>query len=108
MILLSNLNMNKAIKLIIHGRVQGVCYRQWTVIKATYLNLDGWVRNRADGTVEALLVGRQETVDEMIELCKIGPNGALVDHIDVENALGIVAKGFNQKPTVDLKQRRGL
>lgn len=100
--------MNKAVKLIIHGRVQGVCYRHWTILKATYLKLDGWVRNRADGTVEALLVGQQADVDKMIELCKEGPEAARVDHIDVEKAMGIVAKGFVQKPTVDINERRGL
>ncbi len=100
--------MSNAVKVIIHGRVQGVCYRHWTILKATYLNLDGWVRNRADGTVEAILVGDQINIDEMIELCKDGPEGAQVDHIDVERALGIVAKGFSQKPTVDINERRRI
>jgi acylphosphatase len=99
--------MNKAVKTIIHGHVQGVCYRHWAVQNATQLNLDGWVRNRADGTVEAIFVGKIEDVDEMINRAQHGPSGAKVDKIDVKEALGIVATGFTQKPTVDINQRRG-
>ncbi|WP_138379537.1 acylphosphatase [Luteithermobacter gelatinilyticus] len=96
----------KAVRMVIHGRVQGVWYRAWTVEHATALGLDGWVRNRADGTVEALLVGREDKVEEMIRRCHLGPERAVVEKIEQFPARGITPKGFVQKPTVDVDQRR--
>ncbi|MCK5424365.1 MAG: acylphosphatase [Emcibacter sp.] len=96
----------KAIRLIISGRVQGVWYRGWTVEQANELGLDGWVRNRADGDVEALIVGEENLVDQMIKHCWNGPNSANVSHIEVQSAMGITPKGFKQKPTVDIEKRR--
>lgn len=90
----------KAVKVRISGTVQGVWYRNWTVSAATPRGLDGWVRNRADGTVEALFAGCAAMVDEMISLCHEGPPAAQVTAVAVEPAKGIVAKGFTQKPTV--------
>lgn len=101
-------NSTKAKRLIIWGRVQGVCFRHWTVQNATAHSLDGWVRNRADGSVEALLVGEPDNVDAMILLCGTGPPTARVDNIDMSDAIGITQKGFKQKPTVDIDERRGL
>ena len=97
---------HKAVRLIISGRVQGVWYRGWTVDAATSLGLDGWVRNRADGTVEALIVGLERDVDSLILKCEQGPPFASVDHIDIQPAMGITPKGFTQKPTVDIEKRR--
>lgn len=91
---------HKAVRARISGRVQGVWYRKWTVQNATELGLDGWVRNRLDGTVEALFVGPEATVDEMIQRCRQGPERAEVTGIQLEPALGITPKGFTQKPTV--------
>jgi acylphosphatase len=87
-------------RLRIHGRVQGVYYRGWTVETAQKLSLDGWVRNRQDGTVEALAVGPCEKVEALIAACRKGPPAARVDQVEVEEAIGIVASGFTQKPTV--------
>lgn len=70
------------------------------------LGLGGWVRNRADGDVEALLVGPETQVDLMIKQCWKGPGMANVSHIEVQSALGIAPKGFTQKPTVDIEKRR--
>lgn len=98
----------KAVRLIISGRVQGVWFRDWTVQNARALSLDGWVRNRADGTVEALLVGTKANVDDMIDKCWKGSDAARVDHIEVNKAKGIVASGFKQKPTVDLCESRNF
>jgi acylphosphatase len=67
---------------IIRGRVQGVGYRAWTEYTALERGLQGWVRNRRDGSVEALFVGPQEVVIAMIEACKHGPRGSGVDGID--------------------------
>lgn len=69
-----------AIRVVISGRVQGVGYRAWTVAKAGELKLKGWVRNRSDGTVEAVFSG--EHIDAMIEACKEGPPAARVTGID--------------------------
>jgi acylphosphatase len=87
-------------RLRIHGRVQGVYYRGWMVELAERLGLDGWVRNRIDGTVEALAVGSTEAVETLIAACHDGPPAARVDLVEVETAQGIVAAGFSQKPTV--------
>lgn len=65
----------------IEGRVQGVWYRGWTVQEATRRHLSGWVRNRSDGTVEALFAGRNEVVDEMVLLCWEGPASARVTNV---------------------------
>jgi acylphosphatase len=62
----------------IEGRVQGVGYRLWTERKARELGLVGWVRNRRDGSVEAVFQGPGETVDAMIEACRRGPSAAAV------------------------------
>lgn len=99
---------HKALKLIIFGRVQGVFFRDWTVKTASKLNLNGWVRNRNDGTVEVLVVGERGVVDQMVKECWIGPSSAKVANIEVANAVGIVKDGFEQKPTVNLNERRGF
>lgn len=65
----------------IRGRVQGVGYRAWLEFTAEGLGLDGWVRNRRDGSVEALLAGPAQVVAEMIALCRQGPTAARVDDV---------------------------
>lgn len=97
---------HKAVRLIISGHVQGVWYRGWTVEQAITLGLDGWVRNRADGTVESLMVGPEAQVDKMIKHCWDGPPQARVSHIEKHEAMGITPKGFTQKPTVNIEKRR--
>ena len=80
--------------------MQGVWYRGWTVDTATALGLSGWVRNRKDGTVEALVVGAAADVERLIRLAHDGPPAARVERIEVDEALGIVPAGFIEKPTV--------
>lgn len=87
-------------RLRIHGRVQGVFYRGWTVETAQKLGLNGWVRNRLDGSVEVLASGPVPAVEALIGACHSGPSAARVDLVEVEEAMGIVAEGFAQKPTV--------
>jgi acylphosphatase len=70
---------------LIKGTVQGVGFRYWTRRAATARGLEGWVRNRRDGSVEAVFAGPEQAVVEMIALCRRGPNAARVDHVD-ENA----------------------
>ena len=87
-------------RLSITGRVQGVGYRDWTIRTAQRLGLTGWVRNRMDGSVEALVVGDDNAVGEMIEACRRGPRLAVVDAVDVEPVdLDILPDGFTQLPT---------
>ncbi|NWK96572.1 acylphosphatase [Sphingobium lactosutens] len=68
--------------LMIHGRVQGVWYRAWTVETARDLGLAGWVRNRMDGSVEALVQGEEAAVDRFIALAREGSPAAQVSRID--------------------------
>jgi acylphosphatase len=67
---------------IIRGRVQGVGYRVWTEVAALERGIEGWVRNRRDGSVEALFIGDEQAVAAMIDACRQGPPGARIDNID--------------------------
>jgi acylphosphatase len=67
---------------VIRGRVQGVGFRAFTESTALERGIQGWVRNRRDGSVEALLVGPPDVVDAMVAACRDGPRGARVDAID--------------------------
>ena len=73
-------------RVVIRGRVQGVGYRAWTEYTALELGLEGWVRNRSDGTVEALFTGPADDVAAMLEACRQGPPGARVEVIDEQEA----------------------
>ena len=87
-------------RLTITGRVQGVGYRDWAMTEARRLGLSGWVRNRRDGAVEALIVGDEAAVGSMIDACRRGPALARVDEIDVEPVdLDILPEGFTLLPT---------
>ncbi|MBS0518141.1 MAG: acylphosphatase [Proteobacteria bacterium] len=87
-------------RLTIIGRVQGVGYRDWAVSVGLRLGLCGWVRNRSDGSVEALIVGEEVAVGTMIEACRRGPTMAVVETIDVEPVdLDILPEGFMRRPT---------
>jgi acylphosphatase len=85
-------------RLVIAGRVQGVGFRAWMAEKATALGVDGWVRNRADGTVEALVSGDVAAVEELLRLCRRGPRTAEVTSIDEEMADPPDYPGFHQAP----------
>ena len=78
--------MTAARSVRVTGRVQGVFFRAWTRDEAKALGLTGWVRNAADGSVEALLEGSESAVAKMIELLGQGPSHARVDEVDVEEA----------------------
>ncbi len=67
---------------ILSGRVQGVGYRAWTQKTARVLSLSGWVRNLADGTVQARFVGPRATIEQMLSRCAEGPTHAAVDRIE--------------------------
>ena len=89
-----------AVRVTIHGRVQGVWFRAWTVRRAQELGLAGWVRNRRDGSVEALFAGPAAAVDAMIASCHVGPPAARVDAIDRAPDTPPTEAAFRQLPTV--------
>ena len=88
----------EAVRARIHGRVQGVWYRAWTEQTARGLGLSGWVRNRADGSVEALFCGPVEAVEHMLELARNGPPAARVDRIDISEDVPVEGP-FRVAPT---------
>ena len=75
----------RAVQVRVTGRVQGVCFRVWTQAEARQLGLAGWVRNERDGSVSALLVGRDDAVATMIERLHSGPPGARVADVRAED-----------------------
>ena len=75
--------MNVIRHVIVRGRVQGVGFRMWTEDEVLRRSLEGWVRNRRDGAVEAVFSGPGDAVAEMIEACRSGPRSAVVDVVDV-------------------------
>jgi acylphosphatase len=90
----------RGVRVLVHGLVQGVTFRGWTVQKAIDLGLRGWVRNRRDGTVEALLWGKPDAVTVMLAALRQGPPNAQVDMIEEFPALPPEAgTGFRQLPT---------
>lgn len=89
-----------AVRARIEGRVQNVWYRAWTTEQAQARGLRGWVRNRADGSVEALFIGPAGSVDAMIEACREGPPDARVTDILREATEDDGSQGFSQIATV--------
>ena len=89
-------------RLRIHGLVQGVGFRWAMAREAESLGADGWVRNRHDGTVEALIAGDDTTVAQLLAWARRGPDGAGVSRVEVELAAedDAAGPGFRQAPTV--------
>ena len=90
----------KILKVAVTGRVQGVWFRAWTCEQAESLGLDGWVRNRRDGSVEAVLSGQDKDVDAMLDLLRQGPPAAKVTSVQSEALDDPPESGFQQRPTV--------
>jgi acylphosphatase len=82
-------------RLIISGRVHGVGYRAWMAEAAVALGIDGWVRNNADGTVEALISGTADAVEELARACRRGPRFAQVATIEEHIAEPPAQPGFH-------------
>jgi acylphosphatase len=87
------------VRVVIHGRVQGVWFRGWTVEEARARRLKGWVRNRRDGTVEAIFDGPDEAVASMLEACREGPPAARVTEVEEVPSDEQLSAGFHQTPT---------
>ncbi len=87
-------------RLVIGGRVQGVGFRVFAMREAGALGLKGWVRNRSDGTVEAVVSGADDKVKTFITKCTRGPAAARVTHIDMESVEPPEEAGFVSKPTL--------
>jgi acylphosphatase len=91
---------------MVRGRVQGVGYRAWVEHHAVAHDLEGWVRNRRDGSVEALFAGPAEVVGDMVALCRRGPSSSRVDAVTEEpanpDALNLRRPGerFSVLPTI--------
>jgi acylphosphatase len=101
------MSQKRAIRRVtIRGHVQGVGFRAWTEHEARRRALEGWVRNRRDGSVEAVFAGAPEAVADMIGACRRGPAHARVDAVEAHEAhledLGQHRAGerFSQLPTV--------
>ena len=86
-------------RLVISGRVQGVGFRDWMVRQAEALGVSGWVRNRLDGSVEALVAGDTAAVEELLRLCRRGPRMARVVTIEEDMADPPDYYGFRQVPS---------
>jgi acylphosphatase len=76
-------NSNLVLRVTVEGVVQGVGYREFTRRAALRLNVSGWVRNRSDGAVEALVQGSRADVDALIAELRKGPRLAVVDNVSV-------------------------
>ena len=70
-------------RVMVHGRVQGVGFRYSLARAAVTRGIAGWVENRADGTVEAVLEGERDAIDALTRFCQEGPRGAAVERVDI-------------------------
>ena len=89
-----------SVRLTITGRVQGVGYRMWAERTATSLGITGWVRNRADGSVELQATGSETAIDALIEACRRGPRAAAVAGVSVTETQDDGSVGFSARQTV--------
>jgi acylphosphatase len=85
-------------RLVISGRVQGVGFRFYMEHKAREHGISGWVRNRRDGTVEAMIQGRADAVEAMIRSAQSGPRGAVVTDVQITEGRGDFT-AFEVRPT---------
>jgi acylphosphatase len=90
----------RAVRMRIEGGVQGVGYRWWALEAARSLGLDGWVRNRQDGSVEILAIGELQAIEDMAAACAMGPRAARVTAVVQVAAEDDGSVGFEQRTTV--------
>ncbi len=89
----------RALRIAITGRVQGVAFRDWMRSEAQALRLGGWVRNRRDGSVEAVISGEPHVVEDMLARCRHGPPAARVKEIVVLSEEDAPSPTFEIRPT---------
>ena len=88
------------LRLRIEGSVQAVGYGNYVITEATRLEVDGWIRNRSDGTVEALVSGPNAAVVALVGLCMRGPPGARVGNVEMHKSEPPAERGFHGRPTL--------
>ena len=88
------------LRLRIEGSVQAVGFRYFAIGEARRLGVTGWIRNRSDGTVEALASGTTKAVEDFVAICMRGPPGARVTNIDLHQADPPTEPGFHRRPSV--------
>jgi acylphosphatase len=86
-------------RLVISGRVQGVGFRAWMSAQAEALGVSGWVRNRRDGSLEAVVDGDTAAVEELLRACRRGPRHADVTAIEEDLAEPVAEPGFRRLPS---------
>lgn len=89
-----------SLRVQVHGIVQGVGFRDFLLTSAQHHQLDGWVRNRSDGTVEALVSGPTKKVELFVSHATQGPHGAKVTAVDLHDTEPPKDKGFIRRPTL--------
>jgi acylphosphatase len=94
-----NRSTTRTIHIRVEGRVQGVGYRAFVDMRAAEVGLCGWVRNRRDGSVEAVLQGAPEAVEAMLALCRSGPPAAQVSNVEIIGEGVGAFDGFEVRPT---------
>ena len=90
----------KTLRLRIEGFVQAVGYRNYAIAEANRLKLDGWIRNRADGTVEALVSGPVKDVEAFVTAAMRGPAGSTVKNVMMKTDPPPEEKGFHRRPSI--------
>ena len=81
-------------RVIVRGKVQGVFFRDSTEERAQRAGVDGWVRNRSDGTVEAVFEGAPAAVEDLLRFCAVGPSWARVEQVEVSEESPTEERGF--------------
>lgn len=89
-----------SLKVHVHGFVQGVGFRDFLMMAAQQNKLDGWVRNRSDGSVEALVSGATKSVEAFVSSATKGPQGAKISAVDLHNSEPPADKGFVRRPSL--------
>ena len=93
------MSATRSVHLIITGRVQGVGFRDWLAGTARARDISGWVRNRRDGSVEAVLAGDAHALQKVLDACRDGPPMARVEDVTTEAAESPPRPGFEILPT---------
>ncbi len=89
----------RAVRVVISGRVQGVGFRAFIAREVARRQVVGWVRNRRNSTVEAVFIGEQDEVQDLVALCHDGPGPADVSEVSVTEYVGPALTRFTELPT---------